>query len=175
MKEVENTPTEAAPQEQLASEAIKAMARGELTISIGAEQNIAFEVNRVQEDTIHVANKSPQAVQSEANQNAINQSAEMETESNSSATIETPGQAVSGTNQVESANEGLAAEERAAQIWTPVQYMASNTGDAANDDQRRRKHGVGGIDPETWRGSGARGQAYETSGYKLTFGGLSSY
>lgn len=80
-----------------------------------------------------------------------------------------------GPNRSEGSEEKLSPEEYASQIWTPVQFMETNTRNTQNEEQRRRKRSSDGIDPNTWRGTGAFGQTYETAGYRSTFGGLSSY
>lgn len=73
----------------------------------------------------------------------------------------------------ESAGEELSSEELASQIWTPVQSMAKAS--MAQNEQRRKEREVSTYDFGITKGPGSRGLIDETSGYKTTFGGLSSF
>lgn len=82
---------------------------------------------------------------------------------------EAPAEIVSSS----ASGEELSAEDLASQIWTPAQSMAR----AAEDQNQRRKrdHKLPSQDFAVLKGPGATGEIFESTGYNVSFGSLSSY
>ena len=67
------------------------------------------------------------------------------------------------------------ATELANQIWSPAKAMMEKASQQKTEKHRRRERELPGYDFDVSVGSGSTGRIYETSGYNVTFGGLSSY
>lgn len=67
------------------------------------------------------------------------------------------------------------ATELANQIWSPAKAMMEKASQQKTEEHRRRERELPGYDFNVSVGSGSTGRIYETSGYNVTFGGLSSY